>query len=90
MTESEFQKVEDLLRACAANVKHCRKVVTRSLPLVTRARKLIEFSEENLRSKSAWTSKKPIAHAVGHVSFFVGAPTKTVKSNDAKPTGLNP
>jgi len=89
MTESEFQ-TENLLRACAANIKHSRKIVTCSAALVSRARKLIEFSEENLRSKSAWTSKKPIAHAVGHVSFFIGVPTKTVKSNDAKPTGLNP
>ena len=86
MTESEFQKVEDLLRACAANIKHCRKVVACSLVLVSRARKLIEFSEENLRSKSAWMSKKRIER----VSFFVAAPTKTVKSNDAEPTGLNP
>src|SRR5262245_3331826 len=90
MTESEFQTVENLLGACAANVKHSRKIVTCSAALVSRARKLIEFSEENLRSKSAWTSKKPIAHALGRVSFFVGAPTKTVKSNDAEPTGLNP
>jgi hypothetical protein len=55
MTESEFQKVENLLRACAANVKHCRKVVACSLGLVTRARKLIEFSEENRRSRNART-----------------------------------
>src|SRR5215471_4024504 len=59
MTESEFQ-TENLLRACAANIEHCRKVVTRASALVNRAKKLIQFSQEHLRSKNAWMSKKPL------------------------------
>jgi len=90
MTDLELQKAENLLRAAAANIEHCRKVVTRASALVDRARKLIQFSEENLRSKNAWTSKKPIEHAVDRVFFLVGAPTKTGKSNDSEPTVLNP
>ena len=89
MTESEFQ-TENLLRACAANIEHCRKVVTRASALVDHARKLMQFSEENLRSMSAWTSKKPIDHAVDRVFFHVKAATKTGKSNDPEPTVLGP
>ena len=93
MTESEFQKVKDLLRACAGNVNHCRKVVACSLALVTRARKLIEFSEENLRSRNARTSQQLIGmsgrYDAGRV-FFVGDFTKTGKSDDQEPTVLSP
>ena len=89
MTESEFQ-TENLLRACAANIEHCRKVVTRASALVNRAKKLIQFSQEHLRSKNAWMSKKPLGHGDGRPFFLVDVSTKTVKSNDAEPTGLNP
>ena len=82
--ESEFHKVENLLRACAANIKHCRKVIIRTAALVDRAKKRIEFSENNLRTKNVWSLKQPIGHAVGRVFFPVGAPTTTGKFNEAK------
>src|SRR5262249_29087718 len=89
MTASEFQTVENLLRACAANTEHCRKVLARASALVNRAKKLIQFSQEHLRSKNAWTSKNPFGSADGR-PFLVDVSTKTGKSNDAEPTVLNP
>ena len=86
--ESEFHKVENLLLACAANIEHCRKVITRASALVNRAKKLIQFSQEYLRSKNAWTSKKPLGSADGPPFFLVDVSTKTGKSNDAGPTVL--
>jgi len=60
MIESEFEKVENLLRACAVNVEHCRKVVARASALVNGAKIRIEFSKANLRSMNAWARKQPI------------------------------
>ena len=88
MTESEFQKVENLLRASAANMEHCRKVIVRSSALVDRAKKLIQFFEENRRNRNAWTSKKSINDALGRVFFLAGASTSG-KSNSAEPNTLN-
>jgi hypothetical protein len=90
MMESEFHKVENLLLACAANIKHCRKVVKRSSALVNCAKKLIQFSQEHLRSKKAWTSKKPLGSADGRPFFLVDVSTKTGKFNDAGPDRVKP
>ena len=93
MTEAEFQKVKTLLLACAANIKHCRKVITRSSALVNRAKNRIEFSQANLRSKNAWATKQPIEMSGRYAAdrvFFVGDFTKTGKSDDPEPTVLIP
>src|SRR5262245_34322261 len=60
MTKSEVQKVENLLRACAANTQHCRKVVVRAAALVNGAKIRIEFSKANLSSMNAWGAEQPI------------------------------
>jgi len=93
MTEAEFQKVKNLLRACAANIEYCRKVITRSSALVNRAKIRIQFSKANLRGKNTRATKQPIGisgrYAADRV-FFVRDSTQTSKSNDSEPTVLNP
>jgi hypothetical protein len=51
MTQSEFRRIESLLRVCAINVTRCQEVVTRSSALVERAKQLIEVCQQTLKHK---------------------------------------
>jgi hypothetical protein len=57
MTQSEFERIETLLRVCATNIKHCQEIATRSSILVERAKKLIEDCQKSLKDKEAATLK---------------------------------
>jgi hypothetical protein len=57
MTQSEFQRIETLLRVCASNIARCQQIATRSSVLVEGAKKLVEDCQKTLRDKEADTLK---------------------------------
>ena len=69
MTQSEFQRIENLLRVCDTNIARCQGVVTRSSALVERAKKLIEVCQKTVKDREAAVLRSVISsRQVGHAS----------------------
>ena len=69
MTQSEFQRIESLLRVCDTNITRCQKVVLRSSALVEQAKKLIEVFQKTLKDREAAALKSvDLSRQAAHAS----------------------